>query len=151
MFTAELVISDAGARQLLDRVGWLSDFDFISDLGLKSLSQSAELERQQSIGGGLSAKQREESVRPDQNGLGLVVNRQNVSEVGVLERVQNFWQIAMKLSTAYETYARLAHFDPHWPRQAATTMGGAPGAKRHRRLGTRSLTNGTSRVNSHAS
>jgi hypothetical protein len=70
------------------------------------------LQGQQAIGRGVAPQQRQERIGPDQDGLGLAVDGQDVPGGRIFQGVQHFGQVAVEFSAADETHRGLGHDHP---------------------------------------
>src|SRR5690606_18677416 len=77
--------------------------------GLAALHQGAELEGQQAVGGRVATQEGQERVGADQDGFRLAVDGQNATGIGVFQGLEDFWQVAVKLSATNKTNAGLGH------------------------------------------
>jgi hypothetical protein len=77
--------------------------------GFQTLDQSAQLEREEAIGGCLPPQERQKGLGPDQDRFGLAVNRQNISCGRIFERIKDLGKVAVKLAAADKSDAGLRH------------------------------------------
>ena len=79
----------------------------------EALDQCTELEGEQAVGPRVAPDEGEEGVGPDQHGLGLAVDGQDESGIGVFERLQDLGEVAVQLSAPDVADKGMRHHHPH--------------------------------------
>src|SRR5271157_2139074 len=77
--------------------------------GLEPLHQSPKLECQQPVFRARAPKNREKGFGADQYGLGLAMNCQHATCIGIFQVLEHFWQIAVQFTAPNVTNTRLRH------------------------------------------
>jgi len=105
-------VLDARSDEFL--LGSFLRFDLVGRAGLKPLDERAELEGEKLVRTTDASQQVEERLGADKDGLRLAVNRQDITDRIIFQRLQDLRKVAVEFAAANVTNARLRHLHPLW-------------------------------------